>query len=237
MTEPAGQHRLWDELQTSGVASFSRSHPRQRYLVKRLRRGERVLNIGVGDASFERFAEEAGHDVSTLDPSAEAIARLTRARGAERCHVGKSEAMPFADASFGCVVMSEVLEHLDDQVLAATLREVRRVLAPGGRFIGTVPADERLADSEILCPECGARFHRFCHQRSFSAASLRATLVGGGFSVARVRRRAFPQFFRRGLVGFAKACVVAALGRMGEPIADPHYYFEATAASGAAAAA
>jgi SAM-dependent methyltransferase len=192
-----------------------------------------VLNIGVGDASFEALAAAAGHDLSTLDPSAQAIARLAQARGETRCRVGYSQAIPWSDGSFECVVMSEVLEHLDDATLAATVREVRRVLTPGGRFIGTVPADEDLALNQTVCPHCGIRFHRFGHLRSFSSEAVRAALAGGGFARPRVVRRSFPDFSKRSPLALAKSCASWVLGRLGERIADPHYYFEASPGAGA----
>lgn len=42
--------------------------------------------------------------------------------------------------------MSEVLEHLTDDVLERTIVEVHRVLVAEGHFIGTVPARENLID-------------------------------------------------------------------------------------------
>ena len=44
-----------------------------------------------------------------------------------------------------------------------TLREVYRVFRKGGRFMGTVPNDEVLSESIIICPGCGNRFHRWGH--------------------------------------------------------------------------
>lgn len=45
---------------------------------------------------------------------------------------GESEALPFPDATFDGVLVNEVLEHVVDE--AATLREIRRVLRPGGHL-------------------------------------------------------------------------------------------------------
>jgi SAM-dependent methyltransferase len=46
--------------------------------------------------------------------------------------------LPFADASFDLVTSFDVLEHIDDDV--AALRELARVLRPGGRVVMAVPA-------------------------------------------------------------------------------------------------
>src|SRR5437763_100417 len=46
--------------------------------------------------------------------------------------------MRFADASFDHAASLDVIEHLDDDV--AALRELRRVVAPGGALLATVPA-------------------------------------------------------------------------------------------------
>ncbi|HYP67635.1 MAG TPA: class I SAM-dependent methyltransferase, partial [Thiobacillaceae bacterium] len=113
----------------------------------------------------------------SLDPGEAAINRLREQYAlGDRAKVGFSQAMPFPDRQFDAVVMSEVLEHLTDDILRATFVEVRRVLKPGGRFIGTVPADENLLDYRIVCPHCGELFHRWGHVQSFDEGRLRAML-------------------------------------------------------------
>jgi ubiquinone/menaquinone biosynthesis C-methylase UbiE len=43
--------------------------------------------------------------------------------------------LPFPDAAFDVAISSHVLKHLDDAALATSLRELARVLRPGGRFL------------------------------------------------------------------------------------------------------
>jgi hypothetical protein len=87
--------------------------------------------------------------------------------------------------------MSEVLEHLATDVLDATLGEVKRVLKPDGRFIGTVPANESLSDNQAICPRCGEVFHRWGHVQTFLPLRLRELLQSHGFEVRLMQVRCF----------------------------------------------
>jgi 2-polyprenyl-6-hydroxyphenyl methylase/3-demethylubiquinone-9 3-methyltransferase len=100
---------------------------------------QEVLEVGCGgglvcDALARRKALVVG-----IDPSLEAVetARLhvQRAGLGERAYFeqGYAEALPYAAGSFSVIVCLDVLEHVRD--LRATLREIARVLAPGGVFI------------------------------------------------------------------------------------------------------
>nr|WHW29508.1 putative class I SAM-dependent methyltransferase [uncultured bacterium] len=182
-SEGLNQEKIWDHFQNEGIDSFSHSRGRLEFLVRRLPPGKRVLNIGVGNGLFESLALSRGLEVWSLDPSERAIERLRQALALEsRAQVGYSQKMPFQDAHFDAVVMSEVLEHLDDEVLAKTLQEVRRVLKLGGMLLGTVPSREILAQSFVVCPHCSEGFHRWGHQRSFDVPSL-SRILGAVFLV------------------------------------------------------
>lgn len=172
-----GQDSIWDHFQNEGVGSFSGATPRLSFLANRLRRGERVLNVGIGSGQLEELALARGVDIWSLDPGERAVVRLrTRLNLEEQIQVGRGQDMPFPTGQFDVVVMSEVLEHLDDKTRDATIAEVYRVLKPGGRLIGTVPARERLRDSEIVCPRCEHHFHRWGHEASFNVQSIASTL-------------------------------------------------------------
>jgi ubiquinone/menaquinone biosynthesis C-methylase UbiE len=151
-----------------------------------------MLNIGVGSGGLEALLVQRGVDVSCLDPSTSAIEairdRLSLSHGKAR--VGTAQALPFEAKSFDCVVMSEVLEHLDDPTITLVLPEVRRVLKPGGAFIGTVPADENLLENRAVCPDCGKVFHRWGHVQSFSDLRLQG-LLASEFNDVRIRRTIF----------------------------------------------
>lgn len=168
-----GQDAIWDHFQNEGVSSFEEARPRLEFLARHVKPGERLLNIGVGSGLLEELALRKGADAWSLDPSKRAIERLReRLKLGEHAQVGYSQDIPYGSGQFDVVVMSEVLEHLEPAVFEATLDEVRRVLRPGGRFIGTVPAREQLEQSQVVCPDCGSHFHRWGHQTSFTCESL-----------------------------------------------------------------
>ena len=114
-----------------------------------LRAGERVLDMGCGGGRHAFAALRHGAAVVALDRS---DAELKDARavmggmvdaGEIAADVGGSVTcgdaldLPFPDATFDRVVASEVLEHIPDDTGA--LRELARVLRPGGRLAVTVP--------------------------------------------------------------------------------------------------
>jgi len=67
------------------------------------------------------------------------------------------------------------------------------VLKRGGRFIGTIPANEDLVDNQVVCPDCGKLFHRWGHLQSFSEVRLRAEL-GERWRNVEISRHFFGEF-------------------------------------------
>jgi ubiquinone/menaquinone biosynthesis C-methylase UbiE len=97
-------------------------------------RGLRVLDVGCGQGiDMMRYAR-AGADVSGIDltPRHAELARMhLAAMGFDATVVdGDAESMPFADMSFDRVSSNGVLHHTPD--MPAALREIHRVLVPGG---------------------------------------------------------------------------------------------------------
>ncbi len=102
-----------------------------------------VLDLGGRDGVLTRHFIE-GNQVTIGDIDCAALAHARASYPVETAEVNLNEALPFADQSFDVVVMAEVLEHLP--YVEFTLSEVRRVLRPGGRFVGSIPLAYHLKD-------------------------------------------------------------------------------------------
>ena len=154
MLDQSAQDRIWDAFQSDSAESFAGNRGRLAYLARLVRSQGRVLNIGVGGGQFEEEALARGIEVYSLDPSQRAIDELRKRLGLapERAKVGHAQQIPFADGSFGAVVASELLEHLEPADVPIVLAEISRVLSPGGLLVGTVPARESLADKRSFAP-------------------------------------------------------------------------------------
>lgn len=104
------------------------------------RPGERLLEIGCGTGSLllELKRREPDAEVVGLDPDARALAIARGKASREGLQIGLDEgfadALPYPDASFDRVVSCFMFHHLPRAVKEGTLREVRRVLRPGGRL-------------------------------------------------------------------------------------------------------
>ncbi len=96
----------------------------------------RILDAGCGTGrNLVEFGELG--PASGVDPSQEAI-ELCRRRGLDNVQCAGLEQLPFGDGEFDLVLALDVVEHVEDDV--AALRELRRVAAPGGVVLLTVPA-------------------------------------------------------------------------------------------------
>jgi demethylmenaquinone methyltransferase/2-methoxy-6-polyprenyl-1,4-benzoquinol methylase len=130
-----GLPRRYDLL--SATLSFGQDPRWRRALVDAvaLAPGQRVLDVatGTGMVAVELLAR-ADCSVVGIDQSAEMLSGA-RARFGDAARVelveGQAEALPFADASFDALTFTYLLRYVDDP--AATMRELARVVRPGGR--------------------------------------------------------------------------------------------------------
>ena len=89
--------------------------------------------------------------------------------------------LPFDDGSFDVVTLVELIEHLEDDALAALLGEARRVLAPGGRLLVSTPNYGSLWPLvEALVNRLGAVSYADQHINRFTGARLEKLLLETG---------------------------------------------------------
>jgi ubiquinone/menaquinone biosynthesis C-methylase UbiE len=122
----------------------------------------RILDIGSGTAPVSPDLKRT----VVADVSEEAMRNVECASKA----VTSITEMSFAPASFDCILCSEVLEHVADDVKA--MSELRRVLKPGGVLVVTVPFQKRFwaEDDEYVG-----------HVRRYDPGELEQKLQAGGF--------------------------------------------------------
>jgi len=95
-----------------------------------------ILDLGCGTGGSFSLLRNWGAVVG-LDNSQIALG-FARKRGMNALVLGDAQSLPFGENRFDLVAVLDVLEHLDDDCQA--LREIWRVLKPGGAVVFTVPA-------------------------------------------------------------------------------------------------
>jgi len=93
---------------------------------------------------------------------------------------------PFEDGNFDLIISTEVIEHLRDDEIDSTLKEAYRLLSPNGYLFITTPNNEDLNANKAMCPDCGCKFNRWQHLRSWTPDTLRETIERYGFKTTLV---------------------------------------------------
>jgi SAM-dependent methyltransferase len=99
---------------------------RELYRLSEICANKKVVDIGCGFGRFKPIVESVGGTWHGVEPF----------EGGFNTHIGDAENLPFADNTYDVAIMHAVLEHVPS--VESSIKEVARVLKPGGVFVGYV---------------------------------------------------------------------------------------------------
>jgi 2-polyprenyl-3-methyl-5-hydroxy-6-metoxy-1,4-benzoquinol methylase len=152
--------------------------------------GDMVVDVGGGAGALAEQLAASGLNVIGVEPAAylrERFAeRMARFGAGTSVLDGTVEQLPFADGEVGAVVITEVLEHVDDPYRA--MCELHRVVRPDGVVCLSVPT----SFTELVFWRMHPRYaENATHVRIYTRPELRRMIDATGFEVVRWEGRNF----------------------------------------------
>ncbi|GGK78471.1 SAM-dependent methyltransferase [Sphaerisporangium melleum] len=231
-----GQERLavdFDAFERAGWRGRSEAYergmaPLTTHLVEplldaaRVESGTRVLDVGCGPGGVSAAALARGAHVTAADAEPEMVAATARRLPEVRVHHAILPVLPFADGEFDAVVGNLVINHVGEP--PAAVRELRRVVRPGGRVAltswfypkmrATVVFDEAVAAVGVPRPAdvpATSPFQPYGHPETFTALLTDAGLTGARTEIVEWRHDVDPDaWWTAVLTGTARTAAVIA---------------------------
>jgi 2-polyprenyl-3-methyl-5-hydroxy-6-metoxy-1,4-benzoquinol methylase len=191
-----GAGEVWNWETPAGRLRWAR---RVRMLTGHLQPGQHVLELGCGTGYFTRELCKTGATITAIDisPDLLAAAQAKSRNDNVEFEIQNAYDMTFSDQTFDAVVGSSVLHHLE---IDAALKEIQRVLKPGGLIFFTEPnmMNPQIAVQKNV-PVIKRRLGDSPDETAFFRWPLQRRLARAGFHQIRIQPFDFlhPQIPRR----------------------------------------
>ena len=197
MSEDASRTReSYDELAatyTERIFSELAGKPLDRHLLNRLAEDVRghglVADLGCGPGHVARYLHDQGVRMLGIDLSPRMIDSARQRSPDIEFRVGDMRALDLPDGALAGIVAFYSLIHIGEPEMGATLRELRRVLAPGGLLLVAFHIGEETVHRDELWGHTVSLDFRF-----LMPSPMVARLIEAGFAVLeRVEREPYPE--------------------------------------------
>lgn len=99
----------------------------------------KALDLGCGLGQYTKFMMDNGFEVTSIDISEEALEKLKDlVPNANTKQHDMSQKLPFEDNEFELIIANLSIHYFDEKTTKSLLNEIKRILKPGGYFIGSV---------------------------------------------------------------------------------------------------
>jgi ubiquinone/menaquinone biosynthesis C-methylase UbiE len=176
----ARQQQYFTAVMAPGIVRFLKN--------KGLLKGN-VLDYGCGAGHLlEQLVKEKDVAFYGLDFSVDSLSstknKTANAKNLKELVLVNELPGSFNDNMFDTITCIETIEHLQNDQLHATMKELYRVAKPKGKIFITTPFNEDLEGNLCFCPFCKSEFHQMQHMQSFDIAGLTALAKQYQFDVA-----------------------------------------------------
>jgi len=179
-----------------GFLARKRAEMANKLIPSHLRKG-RILDIGCGTYPFflfnMSFSEKYGLDKAVQESDFDTFQK-DRIH-LKRYNVEQEGILPFESGYFDVVTMLAVFEHIEPKRVVSLLKEIQRVLKPGGMFIMTTPASwtdgllRLMAKLRLVSP---VEIEE--HKDTYTAQKIASILRSAGFTEDNIRSGYFELF-------------------------------------------
>jgi SAM-dependent methyltransferase len=149
-----------------------------------LRGGGPVCEVGCGPGQVARYLHDRGVDASGLDLAPAMVDEARRRNPGMTFVQGDLRALPWGDGALAGVVAFYAIIHLERAALVPALRELARVLRPGGQLFVAFHVGDKVRRVEELWGEQTALDFVF-----FGVDEMRGALAQAGFEVCHTAER------------------------------------------------